>query len=1336
MLSVGLSAQDIKPYLDIFLQSQLSLQIACFNSPKNVTISGEEETLELLQKILEKNSVFARKLQVPLAYHSSQMQAAAGNYFYMLGELSNSGEKTHTIMVSSVTGKAISHGQLCDPGYWVQNLVSSVRFSDAITTLCRDSSAALTKKLDGSHKSAAVVDHLIEVGPHSALRGPIRETLASLPRGAQLGYSYTHQQAKSVSKTILGLAGELYCLGIPLNLRQLNEPFTPDLDTRTVLPNLPEYPFDLSQRYWHESRLSKDYRLRKFGYNELLGTPSNDWNPLDARWHHLIRPKEMHWVDDHRISEATVYPGAGVLVMAIEASKQLAAPDRVILGFNFRNVKFQQALSIGPDGTEVSFSMVKKQVEVPQTDAYDFAVFAIIHDQWIQTSTGEIQLRYDLPENRDVTNEQRDELAHYQNLGTSRRKLCSNTVEDSIMYEYLQNHGLNYGPEFQAMKHVSWGSERIAITAIQLFKSPMKRIPSEEYTVHPVTLDAVLHTIFPAISLGGTKNMSTHVPVAIKNIWISNNGLSYPEKSTIQCFTDVHTETPQSTTSSLFALSEDDLTLLVAGDGLRTSSVGDTQSHEADFASADPGWMREENFPDVGLLTAPETEKWLNQYSSPLLKAKTCLSCLAKKFGSARILCIGSFSSQIARTLLDPLLANTGNSIELTDSSSSSLSNLREAFQEYSNDIRYQLLNIQGDLKEQGFEESIYDIILVAQLPEKDPLAHAIEGNIRQLLKTGGVILAYLESKSKILRLANDSSESEKESPVVRLFSDVKDLEVILDTEVNELGKSYTATLLASTALNRNVLPLLLIVNKLSDEQMDLASRLSQQFRQFGNSDIHITTLKDSVQHNHISTAKCIVLLDYDQPFLEDLNVDDHLAMRNLISTSKNVLWVSGGGGPAPASPGFGLINGFSRAVRVEFENLQLVTLALEPSSAISNHAAMIIRLIRKNFTGFEQASYEREFTEIDGMLYIKRISDDFNHGASVSAHSLSIKEEVQSLADKPRFSLSIPTSGASDTLEFIQENSLTISLEPYMLEVDVKAIGLSVIDDLIASRKDNGDGIGIEGAGVVVKIGTEVDLQLGDRVCFIGHDLLRSNARLHRQFVAKIPDSISLSDAATLPSDYTMAFYILHEILRPTKEDTILLHDPDSTFGRAMIQLLAVIGVSVFTTSGIAKQGRTLSRLSFLDQSNVVFVPSSINELMQTANGKGIKAAIGPVGEISSSIGFIKSFGHLIAIKLPGDTQTYEFPLSETPPNVSFRILDWMSVIQHSLSSRHFSLQNIIDSYGKIFKIHQDSRTIFAVPQIQEALKSLRGPASHKKVVVKFDSNDSITVCDLRYDM
>lgn len=145
MLAVGLSQEHVAPYLAKV--SENSVVVACINAPSNVTLSGDSSSVNELFSILKGDGVFVRKLRIQTAYHSHHMRVVAEDYLAAIGSLKphQNKESSGVTMFSSVTAAPISVQEL-DASYWIQNMVSTVRFSEALKALVTQSAGGKTRR--------------------------------------------------------------------------------------------------------------------------------------------------------------------------------------------------------------------------------------------------------------------------------------------------------------------------------------------------------------------------------------------------------------------------------------------------------------------------------------------------------------------------------------------------------------------------------------------------------------------------------------------------------------------------------------------------------------------------------------------------------------------------------------------------------------------------------------------------------------------------------------------------------------------------------------------------------------------------------------------------------------------------------------------------------------------------------------------------------------------------------------------------------------------------------------------------------------------------------------
>lgn len=281
MLAVGLSPEQAESYISR-CNCGMQITVACYNSPSAVTLSGDASAVDDLARALETDHVFHRKLKTNgAAYHSDHMRGIEKEYFDALKHIKP--RRPTRRMISTLTGIQLWHVQL-DAEYWVANLLSPVRFTDAIQELVRE--------LPGRRP----IDVLVEVGPHSQLGDPVKQILQGAGKTSDAQYFSVLKRNTRADESLLQCVGGLFALGAACKLHFANNEFQNPLPR--LLTDIPSYPFDHEQRYWHESRLSKEYRHRQFSPHELIGSLSADINHLEPTWRQYLSLKEIPWLAD------------------------------------------------------------------------------------------------------------------------------------------------------------------------------------------------------------------------------------------------------------------------------------------------------------------------------------------------------------------------------------------------------------------------------------------------------------------------------------------------------------------------------------------------------------------------------------------------------------------------------------------------------------------------------------------------------------------------------------------------------------------------------------------------------------------------------------------------------------------------------------------------------------------------------------------------------------------------------------------------------------------------------------------------------------------------------
>lgn len=527
MLAAGISEKDATERIQVLDQKLGRVVVACVNSPASVTFSGDSLAIHQLQKSITQDGFFARGLKVKTAYHSHHMAHVADGYLSSISGINKTDLKRQQSVgfTSTVTGASISHESL-DPEYWVKNMLSCVRFSDGLRNMLEQQ----PKKRSIRKGTRPAVDILVEIGPHSALAGPIRQVLAgsNLEKGV-VAYQSALTRGTNATRTLLELVASLAEKGYPTNLQHVNFPGAHRSYNVQLLANLPSYPWNHTKKYWSESRISSNYRFRKHPRHNLLGAPVPDWNPAEPRWRNYIRISEQPWVKQHQVQGAVIYPAAGYICAAVEAAAQMAnlSQGQKVKGFKLREISVSRAVIVPEDdgGIEVVLSLRPFRTGSAggaTSDSWkEFVVSSWAMGEWMENCRGLISTVYEHKLN-EVFGEKEDILSSQQHDSdwALALKLCETKKDPNELFEQCARNGNDYGPIFRNFVGLSSGAGH-ALSSIKIPRvaDVLPENYDQKHIIHPITLDAVMQMLF----LTFPEKQEALVPVWIDEIDFSIN---------------------------------------------------------------------------------------------------------------------------------------------------------------------------------------------------------------------------------------------------------------------------------------------------------------------------------------------------------------------------------------------------------------------------------------------------------------------------------------------------------------------------------------------------------------------------------------------------------------------------------------------------------------------------------------------------------------------------------------------------------------------------------------------------------------------------------------------
>lgn len=213
MMAVGLSAESVGPYL---VGVEDSIAIGCVNSPISITLTGDKIALQQLQFKLQAENISYRLLQVDNAYHSAEMIEVGDKYLRYIGHLDPKIASSGVTYYSTVYGKQIPTDQLLS-AYWVRNLCSPVEFVSALDDMMYADVNRLPRNEDKLPNLA------VEIGPHAALSGPIKQFKAARNSFQDLEYGSLLVRGRNASHTLLAAVSSLRMHGVPVSLDKVRD---------------------------------------------------------------------------------------------------------------------------------------------------------------------------------------------------------------------------------------------------------------------------------------------------------------------------------------------------------------------------------------------------------------------------------------------------------------------------------------------------------------------------------------------------------------------------------------------------------------------------------------------------------------------------------------------------------------------------------------------------------------------------------------------------------------------------------------------------------------------------------------------------------------------------------------------------------------------------------------------------------------------------------------------------------------------------------------------------------------------------------------------------------
>ncbi|KAI1361469.1 hypothetical protein F5Y08DRAFT_17956 [Xylaria arbuscula] len=1360
MLAVGVGAGQAEPFLSMYDD----VWVACFNSPNSITVSGRKSTLETLADQLRAAGHFARLLQVDLAYHSPLMSEIGDEYGRLLRSdvgfkpLDMSLRNTNVKMYSSVTA-----GQQCtraDDEYWNANMISPVRFADALRDLV----------------TSEQPDMLVEIGPSGALAGPVAQVLKdeSLPPHAlNVTYHTSWSRGSGAVKSLLDLAGRLFVAGVHLDMAAVNG----GSQSRRTIVDLPNYQWNHGARYWHENATSVEWRNKRFLTHDLLGSkiPGTSWKT--PTWRKKLNLTDVPWLRDHQMGSDILMPGMAFVAMALEAMYQkycVLHPEEtqhvqgpMDLAYRFRDIKFDRALVVEAGKPA---ALMLTLANVPGSDQWhEFRVISSIPEDpsvIYEHCKGLVRTQEPLGQEHSLSGAELAPLRHPQSA--------------EPWYKLQCEMGSHFGPAFHKIRQYETVSGQRTCRAVLSLEPPASLWePQSVYPIHPAVLDVCQQTATAAF-LEGERSMLKDVIIlsAIDDMVVNQvpgqlrDGLSVAEavwtgrgrKQVVESWlTNVAIHDPS--TGGLY----------VRFRGLRYVALDVDRKPDPHVFSA-VRWR-----PDITYLTQDQLYYLPTTAGSRLDEV---IDEIAHKNPRLRVLEIildsdknnrtdpttrestwlqgGGSESRAARASASQYVFGTVDAQILVEAETASGGNNRGASQ-------FQLLSLgQDDL---GLPSSVddYDLAIVKTIGDVTPELESVLERTKTLLGPQGMLLVAFanasipesgsSSSSSVSGEMSDSSASSLTPDSLSERPSKSDgipgtpsSDVEQQDSPSFVQQRLTRCLPPQSDILRipgarhaylirgvNAEPVVkrqgsLLGLRFSKSTPTVPASLRKSIESMGYSMVEKYASEISSENlaSVFAAASGVLVMDeLLRPMLASISESDWSVLKQLVCSGTPVFWVTQGGQTIGVrEPENAMIQGLFRVARREDPNVRLISLDVQsPTSAATYRAIELV--LRTGLSDTSSPPEETEFVERDGMLLVPRLVVDESLNTFKAADLGSGLDPVvkEFHSNDAQVRLQAEKKGSLESLMWCETATGGGDIEPGKVDIAVMAMGVNFKDvaTTMGIVPENERMIGCECSGYVRRVGAGVGgYKVGDRVVAQTNGTYVNHLQVVADRVHLIPDSLSFEEAASIPLTYLTAIYSLYHLADLREGQSVLIHSAAGGVGLAAIQLALHKKCNIFVTVGTDEK-RALLASQFGIPENRIFSSRNTkfaDDIRRETGGRGVDVILNSlVGELLDETWRLTADGGvMVEIGKRDIVDRNSLAMEPFDRNCSFRAVD-LSYVRHisdGLTAR--LLKEVFDmvSRGHVGPIHPI--TTFPVDQVASALSHIRRGQHIGKIVISCD--------------
>ena len=440
-------------------------------------VSGPVPGIEAVMKHFESAGIRVRRLNTTRAFHSVLVEPALDALEASLDGVSVNSPSI--AVVSNLTGQIVEPDHLFDGVYWRRHAREPVAFARSVDTLAK-----------------LGVDMVVEIGPHAILT-PM--TVSAWPESPQTPAPAiipslsrpSGDSPKPEEGSLLSAVAAAYEAGLPIRFAGL---FAGESRRRISLPG---YPFQ-RQRHWVET--SRQHRGS--AGHPLLGERRESARG-EITFETEIFPTDPVWLDDHRVFNRVVAPGALYGSMACAVSMLEGSGPMVLEDVQLHNAMVFEEEEAGENGRRIQVVLDAAE----PASSRGIQIYSKGNEgDWTVHVEGRLASGAPDPEAGQAG----------QRIDLESLKAGLSPVDVAGYYRQRASTGVDLGPNFRTLGN-AWSRPGEAVGEVSLPESQAR----DGLDVHPLVLDGCFQVMGVARNVTGTEGGATYLPFGWERMWLA-----------------------------------------------------------------------------------------------------------------------------------------------------------------------------------------------------------------------------------------------------------------------------------------------------------------------------------------------------------------------------------------------------------------------------------------------------------------------------------------------------------------------------------------------------------------------------------------------------------------------------------------------------------------------------------------------------------------------------------------------------------------------------------------------------------------------------------------------